>query len=85
MTRPDTLPTLVRILEDHLGLEPGLVTPASTFTEDLHADSLDLIELVMAAEEAFGIEIADAEAEACITVQDLLDTIATKLPPAVAA
>jgi acyl carrier protein len=51
------------------------VTPASSFVDDLGADSLDRVELIMALEETFGIEIPDEDAEKIATVQDAVDYI----------
>jgi acyl carrier protein len=51
------------------------VTPQAKFVEDLGADSLDTVELVMALEEEFGIEIPDEEAEKIVTVKDAIDYI----------
>lgn len=58
------------ILVDHLGVEPDDVTPGASFIDDLGADSLDTVELVMAFEEEFGTEVSDSEAEKWLTVQD---------------
>ncbi len=58
-----------------LGVEEGSITPASSFVEDLGADSLDVVELVMALEEEFGIEIPDDQAEKITTVGDAVKFI----------
>lgn len=58
------------ILVELLGVEPDDVTPNASFIDDLGADSLDLVELIMAFEEEFNVEISDAEAESWLTVSD---------------
>ena len=58
-----------------LGVEEGEVTPSASFVDDLGADSLDTVELVMAFEEAFDIEIPDEDAEKIRTVKDAVDYI----------
>ena len=63
------------IIVDQLGVNEGEVTAAASFVDDLGADSLDTIELVMAFEEAFGIEIPDEDAEKIKTVKDAIDYI----------
>jgi acyl carrier protein len=64
-----------QIIVDQLGVEPADVTTASSFVDDLGADSLDRVELIMALEETFGIEIPDEAAEKISTVQDAVDYI----------
>ena len=64
-----------QIIVDQLGVEPADVTATSSFVDDLGADSLDRVELVMALEETFGIEIPDEDAEKISTVQDAVDYI----------
>ena len=64
-----------KVVVDQLGVEEGLVTPEASFTQDLGADSLDTVELVMAFEEEFGVEIPDEEAEKIATVQDAVNYI----------
>ncbi len=58
------------IIVDQLGVDEGQVTPAARFREDLEADSLDLVELIMAFEEEFGGNISDDDAQAIATVGD---------------
>ena len=64
-----------QIIVDQLGVEPADVTPSASFVDDLGADSLDRVELVMALEETFGVEISDEDAEKIITVQNAIDYI----------
>ncbi|HET8630347.1 MAG TPA: acyl carrier protein [Thermomicrobiales bacterium] len=59
---------LRKIIADQLGVEEDKVTPDAHFIEDLNADSLDLVELIMAIEEEFGIEISDEDANQLTTV-----------------
>lgn len=66
-----------QIVVDQLGIEASEVLPSASFVDDLGADSLDRVELIMAFEEAFGMEITDQEAEKIATVQDAVDYIQT--------
>jgi acyl carrier protein len=66
---------VVDIIVDKLGVERSEVTPEAVFVDDLGADSLDLVELIMAMEEEFGMEIADEEAEKLRTVQDVINFV----------
>ena len=66
------------IVVKHLGIEDSKVIPESKFIEDLGADSLDTVELVMAFEEEFGVEIPDDAAETILTVQNAIDYINSK-------
>ncbi len=68
------------IIAKQLGVSGSEVTPESSFVEDLGADSLDTVELVMAFEEAFGIEIPDEDAEKISKVKDAIDYIKSKKP-----
>ena len=63
------------ITASHLGKSEDEISPDSSFIEDLGADSLDLVELIMAMEDKFGIEISDEDAENIITVQDAINFI----------
>ena len=67
-----------KIVMDHLGIEESKISPESKFIEDLGADSLDTVELVMAFEEQFDIEIPDDAAETILTVQNAVDFINNK-------
>ena len=67
-----------KIVSDHLGIEESKVTEESSFIDDLGADSLDTVELVMAFEEEFGSEISDSEAEKILTVGDAIKFIESK-------
>ena len=64
-----------KIIVDQLGVDAAEVTSEASFIEDLGADSLDTVELVMALEEEFGIEIPDEEAEKIVTVKDAVEYI----------
>lgn len=67
-----------RIVVEKLQVDEKQVTPEASFMEDLGADSLDTVELIMDLEEHFGIEIPDEEAEKLKTVQDAVDYITAK-------
>ena len=64
-----------KIVADHLGIEESKVTDEASFIDDLGADSLDNVELVMAFEEEFGVEIPDDAAEKIVTVKDAITFI----------
>ena len=66
------------IVAEQLGVKPEEVTPEAKFIDDLGADSLDTVELVMALEEEFGLEIPDEEAEKLVTVGDAIKYIEQK-------
>jgi acyl carrier protein len=64
-----------KIIVDQLGVEEETVTPEASFVDDLGADSLDTVELVMALEEEFGVEIPDEDAEKITRVKEAVDYI----------
>ena len=67
-----------KIVADHLGIDEAKVTEESSFIDDLGADSLDTVELVMAFEEAFNVEIPDEKAETILTVGDAIAHLEAK-------
>ena len=71
----DTADRVKKIVVEHLGVEGDKVTEEASFIDDLGADSLDIVELVMAFEEEFGVEIPDDAAEQIGTVKDAIDYI----------
>jgi acyl carrier protein len=66
---------VIDIIVEQLSVDKDKVVPSASFVDDLGADSLDLVELIMAMEEAFGIEIPDEVAEKITTVQDAVDHV----------
>ena len=71
----DVAERVKKIIVEHLGVEDGKVVENASFIDDLGADSLDTVELVMAFEEEFAIEILDEAAEKILTVKDAVDYI----------
>ena len=71
----ETAGRVKKIVVEHLGVEQDKVTEDASFIDDLGADSLDIVELVMAFEEEFGVEIPDDAAEKITTVKDAIDYI----------
>ncbi|MEM8697401.1 MAG: acyl carrier protein [Pseudomonadota bacterium] len=71
----DTADRVKKIVTEHLGVEADKVTEDAAFIDDLGADSLDIVELVMAFEEEFGVEIPDDAAEDIATVKDAISYI----------
>jgi acyl carrier protein len=74
----DVASKVKKIVVDHLGVDEAKVTEEASFIDDLGADSLDTVELVMAFEEEFGAEISDSEAEKILTVGDAIKFIDNK-------
>jgi len=71
----ETTEKVKQIVSEQLGVDEAEVTPSASFVDDLGADSLDQVELVMALEEAFDLEIPDEDAEKIRSVQDAIDYI----------
>ncbi len=74
-TKEQIFDKVKEIIVDQLGVEEDEVTLESSFIEDLGADSLDIVELIMALEEEFGLEIPDDEAEKIASVNDAIEYI----------
>ncbi|CAN5705182.1 acyl carrier protein [soil metagenome] len=70
-----TYERLKKIVVEQLGVDEEQVTPEASFVDDLNADSLDLVELIMSLEEEFGAEISDEDAERIRTVQDAVEYV----------
>lgn len=73
--RAERADRLKKIIVDQLGVDESEVVPSASFVEDLNADSLDLVELIMSLEEAFQLQISDEDAEKITTVQEAEDYI----------
>jgi len=71
----ETVAQVIRIISTHLGIEPAAVVPGASLIDDLDADSLDTVELVIAFEAAFGIVVPEADVEQIRTVQDAVDYV----------
>ena len=71
----DTAERVKKIVVEHLGVDESKVTENASFVDDLGADSLDTVELVMAFEEEFGCEISDEAAEKILTIKDAINYI----------
>ena len=82
MPSPELESRLKKIVAEQHGVDETKIVPEARFTEDLNADSLDLVEMIMELEEAFGVEIPDEDAEKIMTVQDALNYIEQKLQAA---
>ncbi|MCU0281251.1 MAG: acyl carrier protein [Acidimicrobiia bacterium] len=79
MERSEIQAKLTDLLVEELGLERDKIKLAASFEKDLEVDSLGVVELLMALEDAFGVTIPDDEAERIVTVADAVDLIAEKL------
>ena len=75
MTHDEVFEKLKEIIVEQLGVEKERVTEEATFVDDLSADSLDIVELIMAVEEEFDMEIPDTDAEKIVTVGDVVNYI----------
>ena len=75
MTDGTTFERLKKIIVEQLGVDEEEVTPTASFVEDLNADSLDLVEVIMSLEEEFGMEISDEDAERIQKVSDAVEFI----------
>lgn len=75
----DTNERIVRVFAEQLGLEESQVSPEKNVFEDLGADSLDTVELTMALEDEFNIEIPDDDADKCTTVQQFIDLVTPRV------
>jgi len=75
MTEQEIFDKLKTIIMEQLGVSEELITMEATFVDDLSADSLDIVELVMSIEETFEMEIPDAEAEKIVTIGNVVDYI----------
>ncbi len=75
MLRDDIITKVKEITSEQLGVDESQIVPEAKFVDDLGADSLDTVELVMALEEEFDLEISDEEAEKLVTVKDVFDYI----------
>ncbi len=71
----ETFDKLKGIIVEQLGVKEGEITAEAHFADDLGADSLDIVEMIMAVEEEFGIQVSDDEAESLQTVQDVVKFI----------
>ena len=79
MTKEEVVAKLKAIVSDRLDVEPDQVTPEKSFVEDLGADSLDIVELIMGIEEEFDIEIPDEDAEKLTSVGEAMNYTLTKI------
>ncbi|MBP5775564.1 MAG: acyl carrier protein [Saccharofermentans sp.] len=75
MTNEELFNSIKRMIVDQLGVDEDTITEDSSFVDDLNADSLDMVELVMAMEQEFDIEIPDDVAEKVVTVKDAVEYI----------
>jgi acyl carrier protein len=74
----DVAAKVVMIISGHLGIDPASTVPAASLTDDLGADSLDTVELVIAFEEAFGIDIPDTDVTRIRTVKDAIEYVRSR-------
>ena len=74
-TKKEVVEKVRQIISEQLGVDEAEVTPSASFIDDLGADSLDQVELIMALEEAFKLEVGDEDAEKMLTVQNAIEYI----------
>ncbi len=79
MNRNDIEAKMTELLVEELGLDADKITMSATFEEDLEVDSLGVVELLMALEDNFGVQIPDEEAETLVTVGEAVDLVEKKL------
>ncbi len=79
MDRNDIESKMKELLVEELGLDENKITMSATFEEDLEVDSLGVVELLMALEDNFGVQIPDEEAESLVTVGEAVDLVEKKL------
>ena len=79
MKKEEVLSRLKEIIEDRLNVEGGQIVPEASFVEDLGADSLDIVELIMGIEEEFDIEIPDEDAEKLTSVGEAMNYTLAKI------
>jgi acyl carrier protein len=79
MERPEALATIKEVAAEVLSVDPDQVTETARFKEDLDADSLDLVELVMGLEERFDIEVPEDDLEGVTTIAQAVDLVLTKV------
>jgi acyl carrier protein len=75
MPSPEMEARLKKIVAEQLGVDESKIVPSARFSDDLNADSLDLVEMIMSLEEEFGVEIPDEDAEKILTVGDAINYI----------
>jgi acyl carrier protein len=80
-TMDETVAQVTRIISTHLGIEAATVVPGASLVDDLGADSLDTVELVIAFEAAFDIVVPEADVEHIRTVQDAIDYVEARQKP----
>ena len=78
MASSETVEALKAIVAESLGISAAEIDPSASFIDDLGADSLDIVELVMAIEKAFDLEMPDEDAEKIATVQDAIDYVSSQ-------
>jgi acyl carrier protein len=82
MASPEMEARLKKIVAEQLGVDESKIVPSARFSEELNADSLDLVEMIMSLEEEFGVEIPDEDAEKILTVGDAMSYIESHMSEA---